>query len=46
VDCGLTPDEKKAELDRVSFIIRQMHKHRGLTIKEGGNNEEETVQEG
>jgi hypothetical protein len=37
IDCGLTPGQMEAEFNRVNFIIRQIHKHRVLTVKEGGN---------
>lgn len=43
-DCGLGPDQMREEDNRVSFIIRQMYKHRGLLVKQGGRNgAEETI---
>ena len=36
IDCGLLPEEMSEEFNRVNFIIKTMHKHKGLTIKEGG----------
>ncbi len=45
VDCGLKPADQDQEIGRVSFIIKQMFKNKGLSVRDGGKNGETHTEE-
>lgn len=40
VDCTLGPDERQNEFERVSFILKQLFKSKGLSVRNGRESDE------
>ena len=45
VDCGLSPADQSLQIGRVSFIIAQMFKNKGLSVLNGGKNDDTHTEE-